>query len=81
MNVKRANHHGATGSQTYTVDNGRVRFYDANHDHAADTPKAGDRVKVKGRITRLGKKCDSSGFTPTVTIRRVEFKPAKAAKA
>ena len=81
VDVKRANHHGATGSQTYTVDNGRVHFYDANHDHTADVPKAGDRVQVKGRITRLGKKCDASGFTPTVTIRRVEFKPAKAAKA
>jgi hypothetical protein len=78
VNVKRANHHGATGSQTYTLDNGRVRFYDTGHDGTADTPKAGDRVKVKGSITRLGKKCDSSGFTPTITIRKVEFKPAKA---
>jgi hypothetical protein len=78
VNVKRASHHGATGSQTYTVDNARVKFYDANHDHTADVPKAGDRVKVKGRITTLAKKCDSSGFTPTVTVRRVEFKPAKA---
>lgn len=78
VDVKRANHHGATGSQTYTVDNARVRFYDADHDGTADTPKAGDRVKVKGRITRLGKKCDASGFTPTITVRKVELKPAKA---
>jgi hypothetical protein len=78
VNVKRANHHGATGSQTYTVTDARVRFYDANHDGTADTPKAGDRVKVKGRITHLAKKCDQTGFTPTVTVRRVEFKPAKA---
>jgi hypothetical protein len=77
VDVKRANHHGATGSQTYTVDNARVRFYDANHDGTKDVPKAGDRVKVKGRITRLGKKCDSTGFTPTLTVRKVEFKPAK----
>ena len=77
VDVKRANHHGATGSQTYTVDNARVRFYDANHDGTADAPKAGDRVKVKGRITRLGKKCDATGFTPTVTVRKVELKPAK----
>jgi hypothetical protein len=77
VNVKKANHHGATGSQSYTLDNARVRFYDANHDHTADVPKAGDRVKVKGRITQLGKKCDQTGFTPTVTVRRVEFKPAK----
>jgi hypothetical protein len=78
VTVKRANHHGATGSQTYSLDNDRVRFYDANHDGSADQPKAGDRVKVKGRTTRLAKKCDQSGFTPTTDVRRVEFKPAKA---
>jgi hypothetical protein len=77
VDVQRASHHGATGSQTYTLDNARVRFYDANHDHAADTPKAGDRVRVKGRVTRLAKKCDQTGFTSTITVRRVEFKPAK----
>lgn len=77
VDVKRANHHGATGSQTYTVDNARVRFYDAGHDGTADTPKADDRVKVKGRVTRLGKKCDTTGFTPTLTVRKVEFKAAK----
>jgi hypothetical protein len=77
VNVKKANHHGATGSQTYTVTDARVKFYDANHDGTADTPKPGDRVKVKGRITRLSKKCDQTGFTPKITVRRVEFKPAK----
>jgi hypothetical protein len=76
VNVKKANHHGATGSQTYTLDNARVKFYDANHDGTADTPKAGDRVRVKGKITKLAKKCDQTGFTPTITVRRVEFKPA-----
>jgi hypothetical protein len=78
VDVKRANHHGATGSQTYTLDNDRVKFYDANHDGTADQPKAGDRVKVKGTITSLAKKCDQSGFTPTIDVRKVEFKPAKA---
>jgi hypothetical protein len=78
VNVKRANHHGATGSQTYTLDNDRVKFYDANHDGTADVPKAGDRVKVKGKITKLARKCDQTGFTPTIDVRRVEFKPAKA---
>jgi hypothetical protein len=78
VDVKRANHHGATGSQDYTVEDARVRFYDADHDGTADAPKAGDRVKVKGRITRLGKKCDASDFTPTITVRKVELKPAKA---
>jgi hypothetical protein len=77
VTVKRANHGAPTGSQTYTLDNGRVKFYDANHDGSADAPKAGDRVKVHGKITRLARKCDSSGFTPTVSARTVQFKPAK----
>ena len=76
VDVKRASHHAATGSQTYTLSDARVKFYDANHDHAADTPAVGDRVRVKGRFTRLAKKCDQTGFTSTVTVRRVEFKPA-----
>jgi hypothetical protein len=77
VDVKKASHHGAKGSQTYTVENARVKFYDANHDKTADEPKAGDRVKVKGRITKLAKKCDQTGFTPTTTVRRVEFRAAK----
>jgi hypothetical protein len=78
VNVKKANHHGATGDQTYTLDNARVKFYDANGDRTADQPKAGDRVKVEGTTTKLAKKCDQTGFTPTTTVRRVAFKPAKA---
>lgn len=77
VTVKRANHGAPTGSQTYTLDNGRVHFYDANHDGTADQPTAGDRVKVHGKITKLARKCDSSGFTSTVTARSVKFKPAK----
>src|SRR4051812_27478104 len=78
VDVKRANHKAATGSQTYTLDNDRVKFYDANHDGTKDEPKAGDRVKLHGKTTRLAKKCDQSGFTPTTDVRRVQFKPAKS---
>jgi hypothetical protein len=80
VTVKRATHHAATGSQMYTLDNARVKFYDANHDGTADQPKAGDRVQVKGSVTRLAKKCDQSGFTPTTNVRRVEFRQAKKTK-
>jgi ribosomal protein L31 len=80
VDVKRASHKAATGSQTYTLDNDRVKFYDANHDGTADQPKAGDKVKVKGKYTRLAKKCDQTGFTSTTNVRRVEFKAAKAPK-
>jgi hypothetical protein len=78
--VTKANHHAAKGEQTYTLDNARVRFYDADHNGTPDEPKAGDRVKLIGKITRLSKKCDATGFTPTITIRKVHFKPAKTAK-
>jgi hypothetical protein len=80
VDVSKANHHGATGRQTYTLDAVRVKFYDRDHNHVADPPQTGDRVKLKGKITQLPKKCDTSGFTPTITIRKVEFKPPKAAK-
>ena len=80
VDVKRASHKAPTGSQMYTLDNDRVKFYDANHDGTADEPKAGDRVKVKGKYTRLAKKCDQTGFTSTTNVRRVEFRAAKAAK-
>jgi ribosomal protein L31 len=80
VDVKRASHKAATGSQTYTLDNDRVKLYDANHDGTKDEPKAGDRVKVKGKYTRLSKKCDQSGFTSTTDVRRAEFRPAKVKK-
>jgi hypothetical protein len=81
VEVEKANHRAAKGEQTYTVENVRVHFYDADHNHVADVPKAGDRVKISGKITKLRKKCVTTGFTPTVTLRKVDFKPSKAAKA
>jgi hypothetical protein len=72
VDVKKANHRAPQGEQTYTVDNARVHF--------SGTPKAGDRVKVHGKITKLRKKCDATGSTPTVTVRKVDFKAAKAPK-
>ena len=77
VDVSKVNHHGDTGVQSYTLDNVRVRFYDRDHNHVADQPQAGDRVRIKGKITLLPKKCDAIGFTPTITVRKVEFKPPK----
>jgi hypothetical protein len=77
VDVSKANHHAATGQQTYTLDNARVKFSDRDHNHVADVPQAGDRVRIKGKITLLPKKCDASGFTSTITVRKVEFKPPK----
>ncbi len=73
INVTKANHKAARGEQTYTVENARVRF----HPHSATTPREGDRVKVSGRRTKLAKHCGPSNFTPTVTVRKVDFKAAK----
>jgi len=76
VTVTKANHGAPKGEQTYTLENDRVRYSDANGDGTADQPAAGDRVKIGGKITRLAKKCDRTGFTPTVSVRKVDFKPA-----
>lgn len=77
VTVTRSNRKGQTGEQTYTLENARVRFSPRNDTETA----AGDRVKVFGKITKLGKKCDKTGFTPSVTVRKVGIKAGKAAKA
>lgn len=78
--VTKANHRAPRGSQTYTLVNARVRYSDADGDGTRDQPAAGDRVKVGGRITRLAKRCDQTGFAPTVSVRKVAFKQPKAAE-
>jgi hypothetical protein len=77
VDVTKANHRAPKGEQTFTLDNARVWFYDANRDRKADEPKAGDRVALHGRITKLRKGCDATGFTPAITVRHVRFRPAK----
>ena len=67
--VARANHRAPKDAQTYTLDNDRVHF-----DHGA-APKAGDRVKLYGKLTRAGKRCTNAA-APTIDIRRVRFKAA-----
>ncbi len=74
VNVKKANHKGLKGEQTITLTNTRVKFHPRNDTVVA----AGDRVKLSGRITRLGKKCDTTGFEPTVTARKVDIKAKRA---
>jgi hypothetical protein len=73
VHVTRTNHHAAadnSGDVVYTLTNARVRF--GRGTSATDTGP--DRVKVIGKITELAKKCDQTGFTPTVTVRRVYVK-------
>ena len=71
VDAKRANHRAPTGTQTYTLDNDRVHF-----GHGA-APKAGDRVKLYGKLTRARHGC-AEPATPSVDLRRVRFTPARA---
>src|SRR3954468_6745931 len=77
VTIKKANHKVTTSS--FDVTDIKVRWYDANHDGTADTPAAGDRVGLHGKVTKLGKKCDHTGFTSEVTLKKVDFKKAKTA--
>ena len=79
VDVTKANHHAPTGVQSFTVTDVRVRYYDANHDGTKDVPVAGDTVGIFGRITKLARRCDQTGFVPTVTVKRIHFKQAKPA--
>jgi hypothetical protein len=79
VNVTKANHKAPKGEQTFTLTNAKVSWYDANKDGTADVPAAGDRVSLHGKITKLAKKCDQTGFTPTVTVKKLSFKQAKPA--
>jgi hypothetical protein len=71
VEVKRANHRAARGAQTYTLDNDRVHFA-----HGA-APKAGDRVKLYGKLTRARHGC-AEPSAPAVDVRRVRFRTLSA---
>jgi len=74
VQVKRANHRGLTGDQTFTLTSARVIFH-----HGVDSanPAVGARVKLHGKVTQLAKKCPADGFTPTVTVRKVDIRQPK----
>jgi len=69
VTVKRANHRAPAGVQTYSLDNDRVHY-----SHGA-APKAGDRVKLYGKLTRARHGC-AEPAAPAVDLRRVRFKSA-----
>jgi hypothetical protein len=74
VHVTTANRHavGARGTDvTYTLTAARVTF-----GKGANPPTAGDRVKVIGKVTAIGKKCSQSGFASTITVRKVEVHAA-----
>jgi hypothetical protein len=75
VNVTKANHRAPTGNQTFTLAAARVKFH---HGVNAAAPAAGSRVKLHGKITHLPKRCPTTGFTPTITIKKVDLKRAKS---
>jgi hypothetical protein len=79
VTVRRANHHARADrgtSKTYTLDNANVNLH--GQDPAALT--AGSRVQLLGRVSRLNKSCDQTGFTAATTIRRANVRAPKAAE-
>jgi hypothetical protein len=70
VDVRKANHGAPKGEQTYSLTNARVRFHPRRH----TDPVAGDRVQVRGKLTRVrGKRCENKGVIGT-NVRRVDFK-------
>jgi hypothetical protein len=77
VDVKKTNRHAKADkgtTVTYTLTSAKLKLH--GEDPSALT--ANSRVKLKGTITTLAKKCDQTGFTPTVTIVRGTVKPPKA---
>jgi hypothetical protein len=85
VTVTHTNHHAAGDqgmTKTYTLTSSGValRVADINNDGSVglDDLQTGDRTKVIGKITTLSKRCDQTGFTAQLTIRKVIFHaPAK----
>jgi hypothetical protein len=78
INVTRANHRTPTGAQTFTLASARVKFH---HGVDSTAPAPGSRVKLHGKITQLSKHCSQEGFTPVITIKKVDIhQPPKHAK-
>jgi hypothetical protein len=68
--LTKANHGAPTGDQPFTLASARVRFHRGVDPTA---PAAGSRVKLHGKITKLAKRCPTEGFTPTITIKKVDI--------
>jgi hypothetical protein len=75
VKVTRTNHNAGADkgmTTTYTLTNAHVSF---GHGVSKTAPAAGSRADLKGTITTEPKTC--TGFTPTVTIKKVELLAAK----
>ncbi len=86
VKVDRTNKHARADREkevVYTVDDAKLKVVtgDRNTDGKVDLTDAqvGDRVKVKGKIARLHKKCTSNGTTATPDLGRVTIAAPKPA--
>jgi hypothetical protein len=83
VQVRRANRHARGEAaqpqpKTYTLDHAKARFRVSDQAPADGTVDqtdvvAGDRVQLAGKVTKLRKRCDHTGFTATTTVRRAVF--------
>ncbi len=64
-------------TKTYTLSHATVSF---SVDVNTTSPAAGSRIHLQGTITALEPKCSQTGFTPAVTITKVEIHRAKTPK-
>lgn len=74
VRLARANHRAPTGEQTFTLTAAKVVFH-----HGVDSASlaTGSRVTLHGKITKLAKHCPTEGFTPTITVRKVDIRQPK----
>jgi hypothetical protein len=77
VELAKANHRAPTGDQTFTLAAAKVKFH-----HGVDplSPAAGSGVKLHGKITKLAKRCPTEGFTPTITVKKVDISKAVSRK-
>jgi hypothetical protein len=81
VSITKASHGAPTGSQALALTNARLKFHvpDRNSDgkrNLADL-RPDDRVTLHGTVTKLRHGCSTSGFTPTITVRKVDFNKPK----
>jgi hypothetical protein len=77
VHVNKANSHAKSDkgtTKTYALSDAKAKLH--GEDGAALT--ANSRVTLEGKVTTLAKKCDQTGFTPTVTIAKADIRPPKA---
>ena len=73
VDVKKANHAAPAGDQTFTLTGAKVKFH-----HGVDrtSPALGSEIGLHGTITKLPKGCSTSGFAPTITIKKIDIHKA-----